>query len=125
MFFLSGSKGISWHDRGDIAAYDYTLADFVDPFVWYTFNLSSIVGIGKHLVKIRCIITTTTNDQHMYLRTKGYTDVINIHKLLVRTLQKNYDYSILVETDENGCIEGYRFGLYFTVINIAIQGWFA
>lgn len=60
--------------RADVANYDWTLADFPAPLVWYNLNLTGIVPEHTKAVLYRGIIRSTVVDSTLQLRRNGYTN---------------------------------------------------
>ena len=125
MFFLSGSKGISWHDRGDLATADYESAALTKDGAWHDMNISAIVGKGQKLVLIRGYLNDNAGGKKGQLKTKGYTHDFNVARCVTQVANKTCESNLWVYTDANGVIQYYFDTATWNAINLNIRGWFA
>jgi len=124
MFFLSGSKGISWHDRGNAIFYDY-LADYLTKDgAWHDLDISALVGKGQKLVLLRTYISETAGGKKCQFRTKGNIDDYNVSRCVTHVANKTNDKECWVYTDVNGVVEYYFDVTTWNIINLVIRGWF-
>lgn len=125
MFFSSGAKGISWHDRGNVATYDYQSADLTKDGAWHDMDISAIVGKGQKLVCIRGYINDNAGGKRAQFRTNGNAQDINVSARRTQVANKTYETDIWVYTDANGVIE-YDFDVAtWNAITLLVRGWFS
>ena len=124
MFFSSGAKGISWHDRGDLAEPDYQTVDVTKDSDWHDMDISAIVGKGQKLVLIRCYINDNAGGKKGQFRTKGYTYTYNVGRVVTHVANKTADEHIWVYTDVNGVIQYYFDTATWNAVQIEVRGWF-
>ena len=125
MFFSSGAKGISWHDRGDLAVSDYQSAALTKDSDWHDLDISAIVGKGQKLVMIRTYINDNAGGKKCQFKTKGYANDFNVSRCVTQAANKTNDKECWVYTDVNGVIEYYFDVATWNAINLLIRGWFA
>ena len=125
MFFSSGAKGISWHDRGDLAASDYQSAALTKDSDWHDLDISAIVGTGQKLVLIRCTANDSVGGKKGELRTKGNANNYNVGRVVTQAAAKTADEHIWVYTNANGVVEYYFDTATWYAITIQVLGWFA
>lgn len=118
------AASLSFTDRGDPAANDYTQTDFTRDNAYHDLDLSAIVGANACLVLISVHIKASTTNEEMKVGTSGNSNDYNTAWRKTISANVDYRYDIWVWTDAAGKIQ-YKFttGTYVT-INFNVRGWF-
>lgn len=123
MFFL-GAAGIQFVDRGSLDVDDFVKEDLTEDGNWHDMDLSGIVGAGRRLVQIYAQCNTDGSPYYAGFRTKGHTGTQNRYLEYNVVGAKTMCFDTWIYTDANGFVQ-YRFQpTTWTIINIAIRGWF-
>lgn len=123
MFSVKNS-GMSFVDRGDIAAYDFTQTSFTRDGQWHDLDLSSIVGAKAVWVLILVAMTHSTTNEELRLKTKGNVNDYNVVHRKNNLANLAYYHGVWVQTDAAGKIEYKLTSGTYSVINFTIRGWF-
>lgn len=123
MFFKS-FIGVSWYDRGDVAAYDYTAGTLTADGAWHDLDISGIVGIGRRKVLFQGFLEDNAGGKKMLMRTKGNTNEINVASAITQVAAKQCDRNVFVYTDVNGIIQYKIEVATWASIDVVIRGWF-
>ena len=121
-FNLVGQSG--YVDRGDPAAYDFTLNDFTTDETWRELDLSGIVPAGASLVHLKVRILDGAADSLFRLRRKGNSNTISALVLITQVVDISMFGEGFIKPDKNNVIEYYGTDLAFTNIDILVKGWF-
>lgn len=116
-------NGNFFYDRGDPAAYDFTLANFTTDNNWHDLDLSAIVPSGAKAVAIQILIQDDALNSHIQFRKKGNTNVYNRSYLNTIVINLWHNLDIIVACDDNRVIEYRASNVVFTGINLTIKGW--
>jgi len=118
------NAGIKYVDRGDPAALDFTVGDFITDNTWRELDLFPIVGAGVKLVLLFIDVWDADTVFQYEFRQKGNANAFNIAKRKAIASGFGFYEDIEVLTDVNGKIE-YRMssGTYDT-IDVLVRGWF-
>lgn len=119
---LVGSTG--YVDRGDPAAYDWTVGNFTTDGTWYDLDCSSIVPAGAKAIQFRLNLTDDLINQYFQLRENGNTDVVNTLTLYINVAGYIVNCDGIVTCDLNRVVEYRASNTTFTAINLVIKGWF-
>ena len=115
---------MNWHDRGDLAIYDYGIGDLTKDDAWHDLDLSSFIGLGKKLVLLRSYINSATAGDKLQFRTKGNVNDYNISRCMTQVANKTCDHNNWIYTDANGVIQYYFDSATWNAINFTLRGWF-
>lgn len=110
-------------DRGDPAAYDFTVGDFTTDATWRTLDLSSIVPAGAKAVSMHIKLKDELLSSAMNFRKNGNAEEYNTSTLRIQSTNVTNDLDLVVACDVNRIIEYYGSDLTFTTINLTIKGW--
>lgn len=112
-------------DRGDPAAFDFTLVDIIQDDSWHDLDLSGVVAPAgaSHLVHLIVGVKGTKADNYLYFREKGNVNEVNI--ICVRTQAANVasDEDCIVMMDATRKIQYKAAVDDWTAILIAVRGW--
>lgn len=75
--FPSSNVGLTFYDRGDVAADDFALANFTADGNAHDLDLSAIIPAGTKLVVLRLVATGGTLDRYAKFYKKGYVNGLN------------------------------------------------
>jgi len=120
-----GGSGHVYVDRGDPAAFDFTLANFTTDGSWRDLNLSAIVtDATATVVHLRVGIKNPSAGQGFYLRKNGNSNSVSISGLStqVATLYIN-NMDVWVQMDANRIIEYLAPNASWNNLDIVIKGW--
>lgn len=123
--YLGGASGIDHYvDRGDPAAYDFTLGSFTTDGTWRDLDLSAIVPAGATTVHVKVIIQDDAAASNFELRKNGNSNTFNTSGMATQVANTQMTAEFTVSCDVDRIIE-YRAtnltwvgGIYFVV-----RGW--
>lgn len=119
-----GGDGLTWVDRGDPAAPDWTQATLTLDQNWYNLDLSTIIDVGTKLVTFRIYqIGGEGGPTEFMMRTKGYVNEVNVSKSYGSPPFESVCELFAVSPDENRIVE-YNGGGALTTLNVTVAGWF-
>lgn len=110
-------------DRGDPAAYDWTVIDFTTDGNWHDLDCSSIVPAGATFILFRLRIRDNLTATEFFLRKKGNSNSINIARILITAINLRIDQSFLVACDANRVVEYGGTVATFTTLDLVVAGW--
>ena len=119
-----GSGGLIFIDRGNIAAYDYTQADFVISGLWQNKDISAIVPVEAKMVALHVHIRkTTSSERRMHVWNKDHNNIYNPFVCDCIASGIWYHYMPIVPISEGS------FGYMITaaasfLLDVAVSGWF-
>lgn len=112
-----------YFDRGDPAAWDFMVGDFVQDNLWHDLDLSVVIPSDVVSAHLRVVVETTSVNIAFNLRTKGNTDVFNVTRTTCTVAYVRNSVDVLVTPDSNGVVEYKCFNDTFTRLNICVAGW--
>ena len=110
-------------DRGDPAAFDFSVNDLSTDGDWHDLDLSSIVPEGTVAVKVAVGIEDDAAGSAFSLRKNGNSNTINRFRIITQDAGDIMVGSDIVFCDENRVIEYLATSTTWTTINIAVTGW--
>ena len=110
-------------DRGDPAAYDFTLTDFTTDETWRDLDLSGIVPSGAAAVHLRVEVADNTKESTIKFRKKGNTNDINTGEIETRDSKTPNDQNLVVANDTNRVIQYWASNTSWTAIDFVVCGW--
>lgn len=110
-----------YKDRGDTAAYDFTLASFTIDAAWHDLDLSSIVPLSSASVILQVRYRHTAANANLYFRKKGYTNAQQ-NLLTTQVANQTIDQTKIVACDENSFIQYRSNGA--NQLDLLVSGWF-
>ena len=114
------SSGDKYTDRGDPSAYD--LLGSTDN-TWRDWDVSSIVGSGCKLVKVKAYMRSVTNDHDgVSMRTKGNTNGITDYYGVARFVNNVYAEIFDIAPDADGIIQ-YKAPTGFSRADFVVVGY--
>lgn len=118
-----GNTGMSYEDRGDIAAYDFEVGDLITDGTWRVLDISSIVPANAKVIVGRIEVNDNLTGQAVYLRPYGYSNIKNrssvITQVAGKTVVANFSLAIFDQK-----IEYMASNTVWTAITIQPSGWF-
>lgn len=123
MFFRQRA-GTRWYDRGDVAAYDFTVATLTADDAWHDLDISGIVGIGRKLVIIESNLKDNAGGKTMLMRTKGNVNEINISPCGTVTADKTCSRNMILYTDTNGILQYKIESGVWAINDLVVRGYF-
>lgn len=109
--------------RGDLAAFDYTVGDFITNENWQDLDISGKVGAGKRLVLVFLRLKDGSVNVIFAFRPNGNSNTFQQSGLVVQTANVAQEGDLLVETDANGKVEYWGTNTTFTNIDVTIKGY--
>lgn len=110
-------------DRGQMPAFDYTLANFTTDGTWRDLDLSSIVPSGARAVVLRIQIGDNLINQGFSLRQNGDTGYGECN-LITQVANQYIESQDVVSCDTNRIIEYFAANTTWTTISIYVCGWY-
>ena len=125
LFMREAMKGeiAMFVDRGDPATVDFGLTDLTADGTWRDLDLSSIIPAIARGVMIELDIESGHSDNEVILRKYGNSNEINHTGAVTKTNNKDQHKTCIVATTNDRIIEYKADTADWTVINIAIRGW--
>lgn len=116
--------GMTWVDRGDPAAPDWTELTLTLDGNWHDLDLSAIIDAGALLVIFRVfVIGGEGGPTDFMMRTNGNINEVNVDRVLPVVTFKTFFQSFIVTPDENGIVE-YLGGAAIPDLDVTVAGWF-
>jgi len=110
-------------DRGDNAAWDFTVLDFIYDNAWHDLDLSSIVPAGATWVLLKTNLESLSAEKKFDMRMKGNTNVYNTVAIWTPFANVRIGGAFLVPCNANRIVE-YRADFpIWTILNINVNGW--
>lgn len=122
--FYRPVKGTRWYDRGDVAAYDYTVATLTADGAWHDLDISGIVGAARRLVLINTYLKDNAGGKMLSLKTKGNVNGINIEECSTVVADKTCSRNAWLYTDTNGVLQYNIEVATWANTDLAIRGYF-
>lgn len=109
-------------DRGDPAAQDFSIADFILGDGWHELDLSVIVPAGAKAVLLRQSFSTSTAQEAAMLRTAGNVNMFNTSFHLTQMASDVIGDDVTVALSDDRKIE-YRLSVNTTSFYLTVRGW--
>jgi hypothetical protein len=117
------AKGIGYYDRGDPAVYDKVKDDLIRDGAYHDWDLSAIVPEGAKSILIRGEIEGEGADWEVRFREKGNVNEINTDCMQPLMTYVERHRTVIVACDANRVIEYQIDDEAWTIINLAVRGW--
>jgi len=121
--FDISALGHKYVDRGDPAAFDFTLGNFTTDGGWHDLDLSGIVPAGTIAVDLRVQVQDELNTAAVNFRKKGNVNTVNVLRCSTHYDDDLLDTFGFVFCDVNRKIQYASNDLTFTAINFLVRGW--
>ena len=118
-----GGGGMDYVDRGDPAAWDFTIVDFTTDNTWRTLDLSGIVPVGAVAVHMMIYIRDNAANSELLFRKNGNTNLHNAGRINTQVANIDIRQDIIVACDANRVIEYKGAPAGFTFIYVIVRGW--
>lgn len=112
-----------YYDRGDPAAFDFTVDSFTTDGTWRDLDLSAIVPSGAVLVLLFVQVTDDAVNSWISFRANGNANTINAPSLRTQVANQINEAQIIVPLDAGRVIEYCGKNLAFAAINVVVCGW--
>lgn len=113
----------SFVDRGDPAAWDYTLNDFTRDAAWHDLDLSGIVPAGAKAIAVFMKIKSNVVGSNLRLRTNGNVNTSNLTELKTQVANVIISFDVVTIPDGNRVVEYYASLAVWTDISLIVKGW--
>jgi len=110
-------------DRGDPAANDFTITNFIRDGAWHDLDLSGIIPENVKAVAISFAGYNTEASKHVWMKTKGNIKDFNKSQFFTQTAGLVFTGDMIVAPNENGIIEYQIESTGWLYINITVKGW--
>lgn len=110
-------------DRGDPAAYDFTLTDFTTDGAWHDLDLSSIVPPGSSAAIFISTIKDNLILSYIQFRQESNANPYNISLALILAANLSFNHNHIVSCHPNSKIQYMASNTTFTEINLIVRGW--
>lgn len=118
----AGSTGLI--DNGDLAAFSFTVGNFIADGSWHELDLSTKVPEGTYAVGLMVQVLDEVIDSAINFRTNGNSNAINVKRVSTQVINIQNEAHFIVFCDENRKIE-YACSIdFFTAINVAITEYY-
>ena len=121
--FSGTVSGIGFVDRGDPAAFDFTVGDLTTDGTWRDLDLSAIVPAGAKAVLFNVGIRDNLVEQIFYLRKNGSAIVFSSSTIKTQVANIGFYVDLIVACDSNRVIEYLAANTAWTTINLTVRGW--
>lgn len=119
-----GDAGTSnYVDRGDPAAYDFSVGVLTTDGNWHDLDLSSIIPEGTVLVHLFVFVSDDTPNVSIALRKKGNSNSYNMSVCGNHAANVHSRNDVMVVPDANRKIEYWTSNNTFTQLDIIVRGW--
>lgn len=123
--FFSRPAGLRMTSRGDPTEWDKAVGDFTIDSSYHDWDLSSIIGKGTGIVRIRGQLKNGTALGLVKLRKNGNSNELNICSRTLLVVNENNEFDFTVENDANGIIEyNISSGGAWVTCNMLVVRWF-
>ena len=120
---LPTNLGHRYVDRGDPAAWDFTLAGLTTDDNWHDLDLSSIVPVGAIAVEFLILLADDIKDSRFFMRKNGNVNAFNIIQLRTQVANQILGGNVIIACDENRVVEYRASNLTWSSIDIIVKGW--
>ncbi|RLC81854.1 MAG: hypothetical protein DRJ03_19710 [Chloroflexi bacterium] len=115
---------INYVDRGDPAAWDWTVSDFTTDGNWHDLDCSAIVPAGAKAIIFRIHITDDLVGTYFQLRKNGNTNSYSSVMEIVNEANRYNNGTHIVPCDEDRIVEYRTTNTTIDAINVLVMGWF-
>lgn len=109
--------------RGDPAAYDFRVGDFIQDGVWRDLDLSGILPAGIRAVHCHANVANAQLGKSVMFRTKGQVNTHNYVDFFTQVAGLLFPEDFIIYTDADQKIEYYVEPGFF-VLEFLVRGWF-
>lgn len=110
-------------DRGDPAAYDWTLAELIEDGAYHDLDLSAIVPAGAKAVSLFVLYKASATAMAVRFRKNGNTNANNRGQVTSAVANLPITGDITVACDNNRVIEYFLSSPQTTLCIITVKGW--
>lgn len=110
-------------DRGDPAAYDFTLTDFTTDGAWHDLDLASLVPPGSSAAHLMSTIKDDLILSYIQFREESNTNAYNVSIALILAANLAFTNDHIVSCHPNSKIQYLASNTTFTEINLLVRGW--
>ena len=110
-------------DRGDPAAWDFSLGSFTNDNTWRDLSLAAIVPEGVVLVLLRVAVRTTAGLPAFWIRKNGNVNTVNKSGVWVQAVNSLIGFDMLVAVDANRIVEYKGNVATYDTLNLGVGGW--
>jgi hypothetical protein len=121
--FIVAKAACQYVDRGDVAAYDFTLSSFTIDSGWHDLDLSAICPTGTTLVLLRVWVKCNDAWKQVKFRTKGNANEINITVLKTLFGIDYWFYDVWVAPNTAGIIQYWFETADYDSLGVFVRGW--
>ncbi len=122
--YLGAQTGLSgMTNRGDPAAPDWAVGDFITDNTWRELDASGIAPAGAKTILFRVRVKDGLTQQYFQLRKKGNANPWNTGTIYTIVTNIWNDASILVSCDVDRLLEYRGINTAFTGIDVVVRGW--
>jgi len=114
----------AFFDRGDPAAWDFQIGDFITDATYRDLDLSGIVPIDAKAVVLSCRIRNNASGQQFIFRPNGLVNSFTAERLYTQAAAVYIGYVFIIALDVGRVIEYYGVNTTWTVIDVCVVGWF-
>jgi hypothetical protein len=107
----------------DPSSDDFSVGNFTADGQWHDLDLSSIVGVGRRLVLLCCVLSDDQISMAMQFRTKGNSNAYNVGMFNNQIANAAAYGNVIVLTDTSGVIQYYLTSNTYTAIYVRVRGW--
>lgn len=122
--YLNAYEQPSFVDRGDPAAFDFSVVDFTTDGVWHSLDISSIVPEGASAVVIRTRIFDNLSGQYFVLRRHGLANDICTFVSRTYVASAFIDGLAVISLDSSRLVDYRCSNTVWSSIDIVVNGWF-
>ncbi|MCJ7777741.1 MAG: hypothetical protein MUP16_05450 [Sedimentisphaerales bacterium] len=124
---LSGLLADTQHsfvDRGDPAAFDFTVVNFTCDNEWHELDLSAIVPAEATAVILKLQLKTAAVAKYIYFRKNGNVNPYNSSFLATQVTNLWVGNDLIIALDTNKKVSYIATAYAWTAINVTVAGWF-
>lgn len=118
-----GGSGDTFTDRGDPAAWDFTISNFTRNGAWHDLDLSGIVPVSTKAVYICVVVIASSPAKSVMFRKNGNSNEYNKYHLITQAANIRIDGFGWVACDSNYIIEYLVTDTTVSTINFLVRGW--
>ena len=114
----------SFTDRGDPAAFDFTLSDFTTDGNWHSTDLSTIISPSNvKVVLMRFQIESAEANKSVRLRTTGSNNEISVSEAVTQVINIPIILEAMIPLTSDKFIEYSIPSADYTNLNLVVKGW--